>query len=74
MLPVCLTAHFAFSGERLWIDAEHAVAVPDAYPVTEGHIIRRERQAQVGGLLLDCEKSIAVKPALTMAPFSNQLV
>ena len=25
--------------ERLWIDEEHAVAVPDAYPVTEGHTL-----------------------------------
>jgi diadenosine tetraphosphate (Ap4A) HIT family hydrolase len=32
--PFCL-----FSPERLWIDAEHAVAVPDAYPISDGHTL-----------------------------------
>ena len=30
--------------DRLWIEAEHVVAVPDAHPVTEGHTLVVPRQ------------------------------
>jgi diadenosine tetraphosphate (Ap4A) HIT family hydrolase len=29
----------SFPPDRLWIETEHAVAVPDAFPVTEGHTL-----------------------------------
>jgi diadenosine tetraphosphate (Ap4A) HIT family hydrolase len=29
----------SFPPDRLWIEAEHAVAVPDEFPVTEGHTL-----------------------------------
>jgi diadenosine tetraphosphate (Ap4A) HIT family hydrolase len=30
---------FCIQSDRLWIKTEHAVAIPDAYPVSDGHTL-----------------------------------
>ena len=40
MLSVLSTCPFcSLPRERLWIETEHAVAIPDEYPVSEGHTL-----------------------------------
>ncbi len=45
---------------RIWIEQEHALAVPDAYPVTDGHtlVIPRKHVASIYELSADQQQAV----------------
>jgi diadenosine tetraphosphate (Ap4A) HIT family hydrolase len=50
----------AVTSERIWIETEHAIAIPDAFPVTDGHtlVVPRRHVSTIYELSIPEQKAI----------------